>query len=295
VTYPPPPAVPPLQPVPAPRPIGASRRFAARTLDWLLMGTASAILCWPIAWQVLTDAAQRRGTSVAWDVVSGSADLSGAAADFVGYARTVILLTLIGQVVLVAAYEWLCLAATGTTLGKAILGIQVVLPEVDGVPIGRGARFGRFGARALLGVLPGGLAVAFFGVAVIGVDTGWLLGLAFLLLAGLDFLPTRPTADARQCLHDRAAGSLVVSRRLAQLAKDASAQAATMAQQAWNAPLTTRGRARLDQARQSELAQRAAARSRDSWDRARSSSWGQRAESSTKKTWRRFRHRRDGS
>lgn len=264
------------------------------------MGTVSAFVCWPIAWNVLAYGAQRRGTDVAWDVVTGSADLSGSAEGFVGYARTVVLLTLIGQVVLVAAYEWLCVAATGTTVGKAVLGIQVMLPEVDGVPASRGRRFGRFGVRAILGVLPGGLAVCFFSVAIIGVGVGWLLGLAFLVVAAVDFLATRRTAQARQCLHDRAAGTLVVSRKLAELAREAaaqarvaSAQASTMAQQAWNAPAATRGRERLDQARQSEFAQRAAERSRESLDRARTSAWGQRAESETKRAWTRLR-RRDG-
>jgi RDD family len=262
------------------------------------MGTVSALVCWPIAWNVLADGAQRRGIDLAWDAVNGSTDLSGAASDFVGYARTVILLTLIGQVLLVAAYEWLCLSLTGTTLGKAILGIQVILPEVDGVPVGRGRRFGRFGLRSLLAVLPGGMAVAFFGIAIVGLGIGWLLGLAFLVLAILDFVSTRRTADARQCLHDRAAGTLVVSRKLAELAKDAAsqarvagAQASSLAQQAWNAPVTERSRERLDQARQSELAQRAAERSRESWDRARSSAWGQRAESSGKKAWSRLRRK----
>lgn len=83
---PPPPASPaagsPLYAVPASRPIGGSRRFVARTLDWLLMGTVSALVCWPVAWNILGDAAQRHGTSFAWDVVSGSTDVSGSAAEF---------------------------------------------------------------------------------------------------------------------------------------------------------------------------------------------------------------------
>jgi hypothetical protein len=310
VSYPPAPPPPPTGPlpvgqplyaVPPPRPISGSRRFAARTLDWLLMGTVSAFVCWPIAWNVLADGAQRRGTDVAWDVVTGSADLSGAAEGFVGYARTVVLLTLIGQAVLVAAYEWVCLAAIGTTVGKAVLGIQVLLPEDDGVPTARGRRLGRLGLRSVLSVLPGGLAVAFFGVAVIGVGVAWLLGLLFLVLAVTDFATTRRTPDGRQCLHDRAAATLVVSRKLAELAKDAAAQArvvgaqaSSMAQQAWNAPVTARGRERIDQARQSELAQRAAERSRQSLDRARASAWGQRAESETKRAWSRLRRKDRG-
>jgi hypothetical protein len=267
---------PPVYPPPAPRSIGLWRRWSARFIDWLLVGTLAALVCWPITSHVLVDAAERRGTSFAWDVVNGSSDLSGSAAEFVDYARTIILLTLIGQVLIVAVYEWLGLAFTGTTVGKAILGIQVVARDADGTPVPRGRRLARLGVRSALVVLPGGLGVSFFAVAVIGVGSGWVLGIVCLAWALADCLVTRPTPDGRQCLHDRAGTTVVVSRKLAELAsaaadqaRVASAQAASMAQQAWNSEAAARGRAQLEQARQSELAQRATRRGRESWDRTR--------------------------
>lgn len=191
-------------------------------------------------------------------------------------------MTLIGQVLLVALYEWLGLSTIGTTVGKAVFGIQVIMPTADGTPARRGVRFGRFAVRSAIAVLPGGLAVAFFAVAVLGVGFGWLVGPVLLGFAAIDFLATPPEAEARRCLHDRAGRTLVVSRKLAQLAADAAAQARDAG---------TQTVAMAQRAGQSEFARRAAERSRESWARARSNAWTQRAESGGRRAWGRFRQR----
>ncbi|WNI15705.1 RDD family protein [Actinacidiphila sp. ITFR-21] len=108
--------------------------------------------------------------------------------DDFSYADQVLLSALV--FVLYFAYEGAMTSARGQTLGKMVLGIRVVLLDGGAVPAGRPAW-----TRAAVYALPGVLLVV-------------LIGPLYWLLDSLWCAWDRPN---RQCLHDKAAGTVVVA------------------------------------------------------------------------------------
>ncbi|PRY01880.1 RDD family protein [Allonocardiopsis opalescens] len=153
------------------------RRLAARVIDGLVVGVpVTAVLLGAFAWMVY-----------------GIVGLSEADPSTVGGAEVLsvfggMFLLIIAAIALplgaLWVYDWVCHARSGQTVGKRILDIKVVRIADGGLPTG-GQACGRGAAYVAMSQLP-----------VIGLlDALWLLW----------------DEPFRQCLHDKAAGTVVVS------------------------------------------------------------------------------------
>jgi len=202
-----------------PRTAFIGRRLLARSIDWLLAGTVSAVLCWPVAFHALQGVVGDGARSAGFQFLSTrSLDVGDLTQQGVHSARTVLGLTLVAQVLLVGSYELLATMITGTTLGKSLFGLRVISLPGSGRPgfgpsteapevMSRTRRIGRLGRRSALAVLPGGLAVAGLVLAATGSPFGLVLALAGAAVA---FLDAAAGLISGRCGHDRWAGTGVV-------------------------------------------------------------------------------------
>jgi uncharacterized RDD family membrane protein YckC len=99
-------------------------------------------------------------------------------------AMVLILLAVLGWVAGVVCYEALMLINYGQTLGK--MAMNVVVVRKDGSPLTRGQAWGRVFSRIALGMIPYSL--------------GTILDSLFIF------------SEERTCLHDRMAGTIVVTK-----------------------------------------------------------------------------------
>jgi hypothetical protein len=197
------------------RAAGLWRRFLARGIDWVVAGSASAVLLWPMAWDgargLLTNDATNLAGAMAFGRGSGlRASAEGVLTDGIAQARQILILTLLGQVLLVAVYEWVLTAAIGTTAGKALLGLGVRIRSMDGHPTAVRERVARLGVRSLLAVLPGGLALSAALVAASGSLAAVAIAVPALGWFAVDIVFG---ASGRRCLHDRLSHTWVLPLR----------------------------------------------------------------------------------
>lgn len=204
-------------PVPPPPELGA-RRWTARLVDWVVpLGVSSLI--WPLSVRLLggelTDTAFRAPVAGAaglagggWSGAGGA--LLGLAGGLMGTFATVIVMTLLVQLVAVAAYDVVCHRVWGRTLGKFLTGLAVRPYEVDApgaVRLGTGSALAR---AALVVALPGvGWVLLVAAVLSLNVLFG-LLGAAALLFSVIENASLRWSPSGRRSAHDRWTRTVVV-------------------------------------------------------------------------------------
>jgi uncharacterized RDD family membrane protein YckC len=150
-------------------------RFVARVLDWLIVGVPLGALIGVVF--VAQAPGEARGMSAQEAAGVPDPQVSGA---FLASIMGVAVLGLIAA----AAYEIVLVAMRGATLGKQAAGVRVVRAGTGQVP-GWGASFGRWGIQCLASFIP-----------YVGLPAVWI----------------SPLFSAnRQGLHDKAAGTLVVT------------------------------------------------------------------------------------
>ncbi|MEU6390701.1 RDD family protein [Streptomyces sp. NPDC046939] len=156
------------------RPAGLGKRFAARLIDTLVLGTVTAAAAVPLGVRAADhingkiDAAKASGRQVTVWL------LDGTTATYLGIVLAVLL-------VVGVLYEALPTAKWGRTLGKKLMGLTV--REIEG---GDSPSFGKSLLRYLVYVVPCLLGIGILGVLWGLVDRPW-----------------------RQCLHDKAVRTFV--------------------------------------------------------------------------------------
>ncbi|MGW0821492.1 RDD family protein [Streptomyces sp. NPDC002845] len=156
------------------RPAGLGKRFAARLLDTLVLGTVTGVAAVPLGTRAIDhiddkiDAAKLSGETVTVWLLDGTTSL---------YLGIVLAVLLVAGVL----YEALPTAKWGRTLGKKVLGLEVRDIEGHDPP-----SFGLALRRWLVYSVPGLLAIGVVGVAWCLFDKPW-----------------------RQCWHDKAAHTFV--------------------------------------------------------------------------------------
>jgi hypothetical protein len=174
-----------------------------------LVGSASAMVCWPLAWDPLTRLWADVGAEFAALAVRPEAfgtAVHSVLNDQLHRLRVVLAETLGAQLALVLCYEWLAVLLTGVTLGKALMGVRVLIVDRDGGPVVWGRRALRVLARSTLAVLPGGILVSTLVVAATG--SGPALVVATAAFAIL-FIDTAVGVPNGVCVHDRLGHSRV--------------------------------------------------------------------------------------
>jgi uncharacterized RDD family membrane protein YckC len=162
------------------------RRLLARLIDWVIVG-AVILAIWIPSFISLIHRVQNVNNQYINDPNSPAAHaaLSHAVNQSFG---SFYLITLVGLVIAMA-YDWVQHALWGQTVGKRALGTRVVTADTRS-KIGAGAAAGRAAVYAFPPIIP---------------FVGWL----FTLLNELWLL----WDQRRQCLHDKAASTVVVKTR----------------------------------------------------------------------------------
>jgi uncharacterized RDD family membrane protein YckC len=167
---------------------GPGSRLGARIIDWLILGVLTAPLWGPV-WLSLIDRVRAitspypPGTNLA-QVPGVSRAIGSAESTFAGH----MLLVLVAYCLISFAYDWIQHGLWGQTIGKRAVG-TIVVSASDGSQVGAGAAGGRAAVYALPSIVP---------------FVGWLFGLLNELWLLWD--------PNRQCVHDRAARTVVISK-----------------------------------------------------------------------------------
>ena len=175
-----------MEPSPPQPPALRGRRLVARLLDWLVAWTLSAAICWPFAWGQASDLLARAGLGSVGELVTGQVPLDaleGALTEL----HSVVTLTLTLQVIVVWLYETLATWVTGSTVGKALLRLRVVIHRPPGARpsarVGWLERLLWMGVRALLAVVPAGIAAVTVVAALLDVPGAGEVGNVAIALA----------------------------------------------------------------------------------------------------------------
>jgi uncharacterized RDD family membrane protein YckC len=168
---------------------GPGSRLGARAIDWLVLGVVTAPLWGPVWATFLTDLRDianqyQPGTNLA-QVPAARAAIVNAEGRFAGH----FLLVMVAYCLIALAYDWIQHGLWGQTIGKRAVGI-IVVSAAGGGRIGTGAAGGRAAVYALPSIVP---------------VIGWIFGLlneCWLLWDA-----------SRQCVHDHAARTVVISKR----------------------------------------------------------------------------------
>jgi uncharacterized RDD family membrane protein YckC len=166
------------------------KRFLAQIVDGIVQAVPTLLLSWPWLSQLRTAI----GDLISWaeSLPAGATPTQAEILDQLsqsGFWGAVIMFVLISFLVSMI-YETAFVALAGATPGKMLTGLRVVKADTGG-RVGWGWAFARWATR----VIPGQV------LGVLGLSIIWLLDPAWCLW------------DSRkQCLHDKAAGTLVVTR-----------------------------------------------------------------------------------
>lgn len=113
------------------RPSLRGRRLLARLVDGVLALVLSAVICWPLVWGSFTEALAVGGFGSVGDLASDwlEGTPGGDVGRVVEEVRPVVLGTVLLQALVVWAYEALATTVTGSTPGKALARLRVVLTD----------------------------------------------------------------------------------------------------------------------------------------------------------------------
>lgn len=167
---------------------GPGSRLGARIIDWLILGVLTAPL-WAPVWasainQFRAIADQYPAGANLQQIPAAKNAMVTVEGRFIGH----MVLVVIAYCVIALAYDWIQHGLWGQTLGKRAVGI-VVVSGVDGSRISTGAAGGRAAVYALPGLVP------FVGGLFALLNELWLLW-----------------DSRRQCLHDKAAHTVVIKK-----------------------------------------------------------------------------------